>query len=73
MSLLGESEIHHVVGAYVNLPEKIPDYISNSVKIWLMQLKIWQDKNSFMFLTNKELIQLVFTFLHVLKTFHWSI
>ena len=23
MSLLGESEIHHVVGAYVNLPEKI--------------------------------------------------
>lgn len=23
MSLLGESEIHHVVGVYVNLPEKI--------------------------------------------------
>ena len=55
---------------YLNLPEKIPDYISNSVKIWLMQLKIWQDKNNFIFLTNKELIQLVFTFLHVSKTFH---
>ena len=35
-----------------------------------MQLKICQDKNNFIFLTNKELIQLVFTFLHVSKTFH---
>lgn len=37
MSLLGESEIHHVVGAYVNLPEKIHVHasflFSNSVII----------------------------------------